>query len=63
MYDEETLKSMLKTIAERNNCTPEEVDDNMFDEYVCNQTSLSEERFEYEAATGKITYSKSYELL
>lgn len=63
MYDEETLKSMLETIAVQNNCTTEEVTEDMFNEYVCDATNISESRFEYNATTGKIVCSNNYELL
>ncbi len=63
MYDEGTLQTILETIAKENNCTPEEVDEEMFNLYVGEFTSVSEETFEYNAQTGKVTTSRNYELL
>ena len=62
-YDEETLQAMLEKIAEDNNCEIDDVDEDMFADYVANETSQSTTIFNYNRSTEKITTEHKYELL
>ena len=61
-YSDETLQDILSTIAEENNCSIEDVTDDMFANYVGDMTSTSEETFTYSKIDGKETqdFSSSY---
>ena len=54
-YDEDELTSILKTIAEEHGCEIDEVDDDMFCDYVAGETSQSELTIKYDKATGEFT--------
>jgi hypothetical protein len=62
-YDEDTLESMLENIAEQNGCDVDEIDDEMFAEYVGGEVSQSEVTVSYNKETGKIETSSSHGLL
>ena len=62
-YSEEMLQTMKENIASQNNCTVEEVDEDMFCDYVANETSISETIYEYDGKTKKIKTSSDYYLL
>jgi len=62
-YKEEHLELVYEDIAEQNNCTVEEVDDEMFNDYVIDQVSISTEEISYNKETGKINTSRTTEFL
>ena len=59
-YDEETLKMYYEWIAEENNCTPEEVTEEMFGEWVSDKTSTDENTYTYNRETREETFSHSF---
>ena len=62
MYDEETLQRLLETIAEKNGCSVDTVDDDMFGDYVSDKMSQEELEFNYNKTTGEETYSTKFDL-
>lgn len=62
-YDEESLEMILENIAEQNGCEPDEVDDDMFCDYVGDQISEYEETVSYDKETGEFNYSSHKGLL
>lgn len=61
-YDEDTLQSMLETIAEQNGVSVEEVNDEMWCDYVGNEQSCDENTFIYNRATGEEKNTHDYYL-
>ena len=52
-YDDETLKEYYEIIAQENDCSPENVTDEMFNEWVSDKTSVDETRYVYDKETNK----------
>lgn len=61
-YSEEELKHYMQACADANGCDVEDVDENMWNEYVSDKISTQETVFEYERASGKTSYSQTMSL-
>lgn len=61
-YSEEELARYLETCAEENNCTPEEVTEEMWNCFVAGKVSTQEETFSYNRETGEVSHTKSMTL-
>ena len=62
-YDEKTLQSLKERIAEQNGCAIEEVDEDMFCDYVAGEISIRETTTKYDGNTKKISTFSDYHLL
>ena len=61
-YSEEELAMYMEECAKKNNCTPEEVTDEMWNYFVSDKVSTQEDTFTYNRETGEVSHTKSMTL-
>ena len=61
-YDEDYLKEFLKQIAEANDIPVEEVDEDVFADYVADMMSVEEISFRFDKSTGQTKIARKYRL-
>lgn len=61
-YDEDYLKELLKQIAEANDIPVEEVDEDVFADYVADMMSVEEISFRFDKSTGQTKIARKYRL-
>ena len=61
-YDKKTLKKIYKEIAKEYDVDVEEIDEEMFSDYVADKSSVEEITYSYDKATGKEKTKREYRL-
>ncbi len=61
-YSEEELAMYMEKCAQKNGCTPEEVTEDMWNEFVADKVSTQEKTFTYNRATGQASRTTSMTL-
>ena len=59
-YDEETLNDIYNTIAAEKNCTPDEVTEDDFNEYVSDKISTDERAYYYDKETNEESHTQNF---